>query len=90
MRILGAMIVVNGVGYMLAAMLNGAGDVRRVTWVNMLTQWLWLLPGAYLFGPALGLGLLGVWCMHQFGFRALQSVIYVLLWRQRGWARVRI
>ena len=90
MRILGAMIVVNGVGYMLAAMLNGAGDVRRVTWVNMLTQWLWLLPGAYLFGPALGFGLLGVWCMHQFGFRALQSGIYVLLWRQRGWARLRI
>ncbi len=90
MRILGAMIVVNGVGYMLAAMLNGAGDVRRVTWVNMLTQWLWLLPGAWLFGPALGFGLLGIWCIHQFGFRALQSVIYVLLWRRRGWARVRI
>jgi MATE family multidrug resistance protein len=90
MRILGLMIVVNGAGYMLAAMLNGAGDVRRVTWVNMLTQWFWLLPGAWLLGPTLGFGLLGVWCMHQFGFRALQSAIYVLLWRRRGWASVRI
>ncbi len=90
MRILGAMIVFNGVGYMLAAMLNGAGDVRRVTWVNLITQWLWLLPGAWLLGPVLGGGLLGVWCMHQFGFRALQSVIYVLIWRTRRWAHVQL
>jgi len=90
MRILGAMIIVTGVGYMLAAMLNGAGDVRRVTWVNLLTQWFWLLPGAWLLGPVLGGGLLGVWCMHQFGFRALQSVIYVLIWRRRRWARVQL
>lgn len=90
MRILGAMIVINGAGYMLAAMLNGAGDVRRVTWVNLITQWFWLLPGAYLFGPVLGGGLLGVWCMHQFGFRAMQSVIYVLIWRTRRWAHVQL
>ena len=90
MRILGAMIVINGAGYMLAAMLNGAGDVRRVTWVNLITQWFWLLPGAYLFGPVLGGGLLGLWCMHQFGFRALQSVIYVLIWRTRRWAHIQL
>jgi MATE family multidrug resistance protein len=90
MRILGAMIVVNGAGYILAAMLNGAGDVRRVTWVNLITQWFWLLPGAWLFGPVLGGGLLGVWCMHQFGFRALQSVVYVAIWRRRRWAHVRL
>ena len=90
MRILGAMIVINGAGYMLAAMLNGAGDVRRVTWVNLVTQWFWLLPGAWLFGPVLGFGLLGVWCMHQFGFRALQSIVYVLIWRRRRWAHVQL
>jgi multidrug resistance protein, MATE family len=90
MRILGAMIVFNGAGYMLAAMLNGAGDVRRVTWVNLITQWCWLLPGAWLLGPVLGGGLLGVWCMHQFGFRALQSVIYLLIWRTRRWAYVQL
>jgi len=38
----------------------------------------------------LGGGLLGVWCMHQFGFRALQSLIYVLIWRTRRWAHVQL
>ncbi len=90
MRILGGMIAINGMGYMLAAMLNGAGDVKRVTWVNMITQWLWLLPGAYLLGPIWGFGLMGVWCMHQFGFRALQSAVYVAIWRRRRWAKLRI
>ena len=90
MRILGGMIAINGIGYMLAAMLNGAGDVKRVTWVNMVTQWLWLLPGAYLLGPIWGFGLMGVWCMHQFGFRALQSAVFVAIWRRRRWAKVRI
>ncbi len=90
MRILGIMIVVNGAGYMLAAMLNGAGDVRRVTWVNLITQWFWLLPGAWVLGPVLGGGLLGVWCMHQFGFRALQSLVYVLIWRRRQWAQIQL
>ncbi len=89
-RILGLMIMINGVGYMLASMLNGAGDVRRVTYVNLYSQWFWLLPGAYLIGPWAGYGLLGVWCMHQFGYRALQSVIFAYFWRTRLWAKIRI
>jgi putative MATE family efflux protein len=89
-RILGLMIMVNGVGYMLSSMLNGAGDVRRVTYVNFYSQWFWLLPGAYLVGPYLGFGLIGIWCVHQFGYRALQSLIYAYFWNTRLWAKIKI
>jgi MATE family multidrug resistance protein len=89
-RILGLMIMVNGIGYMLSSMLNGAGDVRRVTYVNFYSQWFWLLPGAYFLGPYLGLGLIGIWCMHQFGYRARQSLIYAYFWRTRLWAKIKI
>lgn len=89
-RILGLMITFNGVGYMLAMMLNGAGDVKKVTYVNFITQWFWLVPCAYLIGPYLGYGLLGIWCLHQFGFRALQSIIYVWFWHRGGWAKIKI
>ena len=88
-RILGVMIIFNGIGYMLSAMLNGAGDVKRVMYVNILTQYLVLLPGAYLLGPYLGFGLIGVWLMHQFGFRAVQTSIFMLMWRRRRWASIR-
>ncbi|MEJ2132995.1 MAG: MATE family efflux transporter, partial [Gammaproteobacteria bacterium] len=86
-RILGLMIVFNGVGYMLASMLNGAGDVKRVMYVNLAMQYSVLLPGAYLLGPILGYGLLGIWTVHQFGFRGGQSVIFALMWRAGRWSR---
>jgi putative MATE family efflux protein len=89
-RILGLMIGVNGLGYMFASLLNGAGDVKRVLYVNLATQYLVLLPGAYLFGVKFAFGLLGVWLVHQFAFRALNSVILTGLWQQRKWANVRL
>lgn len=88
-RILGIMIIFNGIGYMLSAMLNGAGDVKRVMYVNIFTQYALLLPGAYLLGPYLGFGLIGVWLMHQFGFRAVQTGIFMLMWRRKRWAYIR-
>ncbi len=89
-RILGLMITINGIGYMLAMMLNGAGDVKKVTWINLITQWGLLVPGAYLLGPHLGFGLMGIWCLHQFGYRAGHVFIFAYFWRQGGWSRIRI
>jgi multidrug resistance protein, MATE family len=89
-RILGLMIVFNGVGYMLASLLNGAGDVKKVTWINFVTQWLILVPGAWLMGPTLGFGLLGIWLVHQFLFRLGHVFIFGWFWRRGGWARILI
>lgn len=89
-RILGLMICINGMGYMLATLLNGAGDVKKVTWVNLFTQWLLLVPGAYLLGPYLGFGLIGIWCLHQFGYRAGHVLIFGYFWRKGDWAKISI
>ena len=89
-RILGLMITVNCVGYMFASLLNGAGDVRRVMYVNLATQYLVLLPGAYLFAIHFGYGFIGLWLVHQIGFRALNSAVFTVLWQQRRWADVRL
>ena len=87
-RILGVMIILNSVGYMLSSMLNGAGDVKRVMYVNVLTQYVVLLPGAWLAGPVLGYGFLGIWLVHQLGFRFAQSLIYASMWHRGKWARL--
>ena len=89
-RILGFMITFNGVGYMMAMMLNGAGDVKKVTWINLLTQWGILVPGAWLMGPTLGFGLLGIWLLHQFVFRLGHVFIFSYFWRRGDWARIAI
>ena len=89
-RILGLMIAFNGIGYMLAMMLNGAGDVKKVTWVNLVTQWGLLVPGAYLLGPTMGFGLIGIWCLHQFGYRAGHVLIFAYFWRRGDWSRITI
>jgi Na+-driven multidrug efflux pump len=89
-RILGLMIGINGLGYLFASMLNGAGDVKRVMYVNLATQYLVLLPGAYFFGIYAGFGLLGIWLTHQVGFRALNSLVLTTLWRQQRWQKVEL
>jgi len=89
-QILGLMIAINGIGYMLATLLNGAGDVQKVTWINFFTQWLILVPGAWLMGPVLGFGLLGIWLVHQFLFRLGHVFIFGWFWRRGDWARVMI
>jgi multidrug resistance protein, MATE family len=89
-RILGLMIGINGLGYMFASLLYGAGDVARVMYVNLATQYLVLLPGAWLVGVHFAYGLLGVWLVHQFAFRALNAAILTALWQQRRWAGVRL
>ncbi len=89
-QILGGFIAINGIGYVFASLLNGAGDVKRVMYVNLATQYLILLPGAYLFGVWAGFGLIGVWLVHQAGFRAVNSVILTGLWRQRRWQSIEL
>ncbi len=89
-RILGLLIAFNGIGYMLAMMLNGAGDVERVTWINFFSQWGILVPGAWLMGPTLGFGLLGIWLVHQIPFRFGQVLVFTWCWRRGGWSRISI
>jgi putative MATE family efflux protein len=89
-RILGIMIGVNGLGYLFSSLLYGAGDVTRVMVVNLATQYLVLLPLAWLVGPHMGFGLVGVWLVHQIAFRALNAAILTTLWQQRRWARVQL
>jgi Na+-driven multidrug efflux pump len=89
-RILGIMIGLNGIGYLFASLLYGAGDVKRVLYVNLATQYGILLPGAWWVGIELGAGLLGIWMVHQFAFRAVNAVVLAALWQQRRWARIEL
>jgi putative MATE family efflux protein len=89
-RLLGAMIGINGIGYLFANLLYGAGDVKRVMYVNLATQYLLLLPGAWAMAAWSTWGLFGVLFIHQVAFRAVNAAILTALWQQRRWADVKL
>jgi putative MATE family efflux protein len=89
LRLVGATIAVDGIGLVLQNAMLGAGDSRRVMVVAIVLQWALFLPAAYLVGPLLGFGLVGIW-IAQIGHRGLQAAAFALLWRGGKWADVKL
>jgi putative MATE family efflux protein len=83
------MISVDSAGMVLMNALIGAGDTRRSMWISIVWQWLFYLPLAWLVGPVLGFGLLGVWIVNGL-YRVGQAVNCVTQWRGRKWAQIQI
>jgi putative MATE family efflux protein len=89
MRVMGLTMPIEAVTFAFMHGLLGAGDAKRVMMVSIGTQWLIFLPLAYLVGPFLGFGLLGVWLL-QGGSRALQAFLYTRMWRGRKWQHIEV
>ncbi len=89
LRVIAATIVYDTLGTVLMHALLGAGDNRRVMVVAIGLQWGLFLPVALLVGPVLGLGLTAVW-IAQVGYRAIQTTVFVAMWRGRRWATLEL
>ncbi len=76
-------------GMVLMNALIGAGDTRRSMWISILSQWAFFLPLAYLVGPVLGFGLLGVWVLNGI-YRTGQAFVVAQQWNSRKWAGIEI
>ena len=84
-----SMIALDTMGMVLMNALIGAGDTRRAMWISLLWQWLFFLPLAWLAGPMLGFGLLGVWAVNAL-YRAGQAFSSIHQWKGRKWAHLKI
>ncbi len=89
MRIMGLTMPIEAIGFAFMHGMLGAGDARRVMQVSVGTQWLLFLPLAFVIGPVLGFGLLGVW-LWQGITRTLQSWLFFSMWRGRKWQRIEV
>lgn len=89
MRIMGLTMPIEAIGFAFMHGMLGAGDARRVMFVSIGTQWLLFLPLAFVIGPILGYGLLGVW-LWQGVTRTLQSWLFLTMWRRRKWQRIEV
>ena len=89
LRILASCIAIDGAGLVLQSALLGAGATRTVMLVSGGSQWILFLPFAYWVGPVAGQGLVGIYTL-QVLYRLVQTMVYVGLWRRRGWTEIRL
>lgn len=89
LRLIGATTAVEVVGMVLINAMMGAGATRMAMVVSITAQWVVFLPAAYVIGPVLGLGLIGIWAA-QASYRLLQTLVLAMLWRSRRWAYVKV
>ncbi|WP_050431243.1 MATE family efflux transporter [Chondromyces crocatus] len=89
LQVFGGTIAAESVGMVLMNALLGAGAGKLTMMVSVGMQWLVFLPIAWLIGPVLGYGLLGIW-IAQSAYRSVQALIYAALWQRRAWARVEV
>lgn len=89
LRLVGATIILDIPGLVLLNAVIGAGATRLAMLVSVLAQWAVFLPAAYLVGPVLGFGLLGIW-ITQIVYRVGQSAVFVAIWRSQRWANINV
>ncbi|MBM7335344.1 MAG: MATE family efflux transporter [Alcanivorax sp.] len=89
LMITGLAICLDGVAIVFTQALLGAGAARSVMIVTLAVQWFFFLPLAYIIGPVLGYGLLGIW-LAQAVQRLITSVLLCGLWIRRGWAAIEL
>lgn len=89
LQITGVGVLADAAGIVLLNALLGAGAARQVMVMSVLLQWLVFLPAAWLVGPVLGWGLVGVWSCF-IGYRALQAVALVVMWEKKLWTTIKV
>jgi MATE family multidrug resistance protein len=89
LRLLGLTMFLDTVGMVLLNALLGAGYNRVVMAVSIGLQWGLMLPLAFVAGPVLGFGMLGVWAV-QIGYRLVQAASFAAIWSGDRWAQTRV
>jgi MATE family multidrug resistance protein len=89
LRMVGATILLDGLGLVMMQALLGVGASGLVMKVATGLQWLLFLPVAYLVGPVLGLGLTAIW-LAMGTYRLLQTLIFTAAWQRRDWMHIRV
>jgi putative MATE family efflux protein len=89
LRLMGLVQIIDAVGLTLSGALRGAGMTRAVMLVDIITGFVLLPPLTYLFGIALGGGLLGAWWALLTWF-SLYAVGMVWIYQRSDWHEVKI
>ena len=88
LQLIGAGILIDGIGLVLMHALFGVGASRLVMRVSIGLQWGLFLPVAWLLGPGLGYGLTAIWLAMTL-YRCVQALVLARAWQRRGWVHLK-
>ncbi|MCF6226709.1 MAG: MATE family efflux transporter [Xanthomonadales bacterium] len=89
LMITAAIIAIDLMGIAMMSALLGAGDTMTPMRISIIGQWLFFLPLAWLVGPILGYGLLGVWLIQAI-YRLAQAIMFICTWHRGEWGKIKI
>ncbi|MGB1580229.1 MAG: MATE family efflux transporter [Nevskiales bacterium] len=89
LRLVGAGIVLDGIGLIMLNALLGAGASGTVMRVAISLQWFIFLPMAWVLGPLMGFGLLVIWIAFL-SYRLAQALIFIGLWEKKLWVDIKV
>jgi Na+-driven multidrug efflux pump len=89
LRIISTGYVFYGIGMVVMQSLNGAGDTRTPTLINLGGFWLFQIPLALLLARVAGLGATGAFIAIPVAETAI-ALAAVVLFRRGGWKRVQV
>lgn len=89
LRIIGAGYIFYGVGMVMIQALNGAGDTKTPTWINIFGFWLFQIPLAFILAKSLGMGPTGAFI----AIPVAESVLAIAAWyffKKGKWKEVKL
>lgn len=89
LRIVGAGYIFYGVGMVMIQALNGAGDTKTPTYINIVGFWLFQIPFAYLLAKGFNLGPTGTFIAIPIA-ESLMAVIAFYYFKKGKWKTVEV
>lgn len=89
LQILGSGYVFYGIGMVMIQALNGAGDSKTPTWINLVCFWFFQIPLAYLLSTTFDFGPIGAFV----GVPIAETAIALAAWyyfKKGGWKEVKV
>ncbi len=89
LQIIGCGYIFYGIGMVMIQALNGAGDTKTPTWINIVGFWLFQIPFAFLLAKGLNMGPTGAFI----AIPVAETVIAIAAWyyfRKGKWKEVQV
>lgn len=89
MQIIGCGYIFYGIGMVMVQALNGAGDTKTPTWINIVGFWLFQIPFAFLLAKVFKMGPVGAFI----AVPVAETLIALVAWyyfKKGGWKKVEV